>query len=53
LAKLSVSGALEPRPSAFISAKTGDSSSLSRMYTETASRRKESRKGMRQPQTAN
>src|SRR5690348_16326365 len=52
-AKDSVKGALERVADCFISVKTGDSSSCSRMYTETISRMTEARNGTRQPQVSN
>ena len=47
----SVSGAFEVLPSSFIFLKAGDSFRLSRIHTETPSRRIETRNGMRQPQS--
>lgn len=51
--KDSVNGALETLPSAFIFWKAGDSDSVMRIQTEMASSRMDTRKGMRQPQSAN
>ena len=48
-AKLSLSGALDPRFSSFMRRKTGLSFSLRRIQTETASSAADIRKGMRQP----
>ena len=45
----SVSGRFEPRPSAFIRRKTGDSLSFNLIQIDTPSRIAESRNGMRQP----
>jgi hypothetical protein len=50
--KASESGALEPVPSSFIFWKAGLSCSCSRIQTEMPSSTIESRKGMRQPQSA-
>ena len=50
--KDSVSGAFDVLPSAFIFWKAGDSVSDSRIQTEMASSRIETRNGMRQPQSA-
>src|SRR3984957_3510229 len=47
--KLSRSGDFAVPPASFILWKTGDSSSLRRMYTDTASRRIDVRNGIRQP----
>ena len=51
LASASVSGALEVLPSSFIRLKAGVSFRLSRIHTETTSRKNDSRKGIRQPQS--
>ncbi|KAF1043581.1 MAG: hypothetical protein GAK38_03917 [Xylophilus sp.] len=48
----SASGALEVLPSAFIFWKAGDSDSVRRIHTETASSRIDTANGMRQPQAA-
>jgi len=50
--KLSASGALEVLPSDFIFWKAGDSFIDSRIHTLMPSSRIETRKGMRQPQSA-
>ena len=49
----SVSGAFDALPSAFISWNSGDSLSLSRIHTDTASSTSETRNGMRQPHASN
>src|ERR1700754_4430956 len=53
LANASVNGAFELLPSSFIFWKIGDSLRLSRIQTEIASSKNETRNGMRQPQVAN
>ena len=51
--KLSVIGALEVLPSAFICWNSGDSCSCMRIHTDTPSSTIDSRNGMRQPQASN
>src|SRR5262249_31537011 len=53
LAKLSLIGDLEVRPSDFIFSKIGDSSSLSRIETDAASTTIEAKNGIRHPQDLN
>ena len=53
LKKLSVIGAFDCLPSAFICTKAGDSCSCMRIHTDTPSRMIDTRNGIRQPQASN
>src|ERR1700721_4003528 len=52
VANASVNGAFEDLPSSFICWNIGDSFKRSRIQTDTPNRMTETKKGMRQPQTA-